>query len=236
MESMDGEWESSEQDMLGDDRDGRDELATEDEDEDYEEPDEEEDETDNADEDQDYDAESCTCSTTSNAMEIDNTLAIVPTPGPSATLAHHASQLPSHYALARGSSSTGAPSGFEEFAFDVDPENIRLLGLILMLVIKDRDDMEANVLAYARGRGWSDEDIGEMVREAFLPKRIVPPQPQGPIGGDLTLSEFCSFFGFKWETLLMRCRIEEAWRLNGVCYAMLCSCGFCCGGPHSLPL
>lgn len=64
-----------------------------------------------------------------------------------------------------------APNTLREFAYDVEPQYLPLVGLMLLLLLDDPPALEAHVLAYARAKGLRDEDVQELMRGAYVPRR-----------------------------------------------------------------
>lgn len=128
---------------------------------------------------------------------------------------HSALRIPPNHALTTGySTSAPAPDTFEEVAFDVDPQDIRSLGLILTLLVRDRAGMEAAVLGFARSHGLSDEQIEEIVQKAYVPRKKVPGENGLQTSGDLMLSEFL----FSYSILLiysLSLRVGETYCARG---------------------
>jgi hypothetical protein len=71
-----------------------------------------------------------------------------------------------------------APNTLREFAYDVEPHYLPLVGLMLLLLLDDPPALEAHVLAYARAKGLRDEDVQELMRGAYVPRRRIG------VGGD----------------------------------------------------
>ncbi|KIN04963.1 hypothetical protein OIDMADRAFT_25571 [Oidiodendron maius Zn] len=127
---------------------------------------------------QEVSSPSSTCSTTpSNPMDISTNLSFLaltttpfsPSQCASSPISHLNNFLPSPYTLLH----TPPLSEVSDFAFDVEPQDVHLLGLILTLVLRDREGMQRTILRFARRKGVSDIQIAEMVRGAFVPRRKV---------------------------------------------------------------
>ena len=190
----------------------------EDEDDESDEDDDEEDFTDDAEdagneEDQETSSDSAPCSTTSNldistdlsALVLNTSSTTPPNAPPRLT-----SLLPPSYSL----SANPPYTSLHNFSFEVEPQDLHLLGLILMLVLHDRQGMERAVLRFARGRGLSDEEIAGMVSGAFIPRRVDEEEEEqeeqrgrkrrrvdgGDIGRDMTIRKlkFYLFTFFLW--------------------------------------
>lgn len=100
-------------------------------------------------------------------------------------------QLPPTHILTPGFSSSAPVPELVELAFDVEPQNIRALGLVLTLLVTDNRGMVDNIFAFARTRGFSEEEIQEIITKAYVPKRVQA--EGGDLGGDFTLSELFLF-------------------------------------------
>jgi hypothetical protein len=96
-------------------------------------------------------------------------------------LQHSSLALPSNYQLSTGSAV--ATPLFEDFAYELDPQHLPLVGLVLMLLLANPPALRENVLAYAAAQGMRDEDVSEMMARAYGPRRRIG----GVVGGEVVL-------------------------------------------------